>query len=309
MTRNFGFSGSATALATPFHHGLVDVACMERLCGRQITRGTTTLVVCGSTGEAAALTMQEQSMLVRLAVATAAGRVPVMAGCTACNTDAAMELASAVTLAGANALLCTPPPYVRPTQEGIMAHVRGVAHTSDLPILIYDVPGRTGVAITDETVAQLFERNLIVGIKDATADRPRPTRLGALCGSDLVQMSGDDGSAADYRAAGGHGCISVTANVAPALCSLLHRSWGSGDLVTFACCRDLLTSLNEALFTESNSIALKAALAHLGLAEDELRLPLTPANLGIRSGIAAALVRMGSAEEALAARSPHAFVN
>ena len=187
MTRNFGFSGSATALATPFHHGTVDVACMERLCERQIVRGTAALVVCGSTGEAAALTVQEQSMLVRLAVKVTAGRVPVMAGCAASNTEAAMELASAVTLAGADALLCAPPPYVRPTQEGIVAHVRAVAHASDLPILVYDVPGRTGVAIKDGTVAQLFDRNLIFGIKDATADLSRPTRLSALCGPDLVK--------------------------------------------------------------------------------------------------------------------------
>jgi 4-hydroxy-tetrahydrodipicolinate synthase len=183
-----------------------------------------------------------------------------------------------------------------------------VAHAADLPIILYDVPGRTGVAIKDETVAHLFARGLIAGIKDATADLSRPTRLRALCGPALVQMSGDDATAAAYRAAGGDGCISVTANVAPAVCSLLHRAWETGDLAAFARARDLLAALSEALFLESNPIPVKAALAILSLAPDDLRLPLMRASQATRDRLAAVLPAVMSTEEALAARSRYALV-
>lgn len=206
-------------------------------------------------------------------------------------------------------MLCAAPPYVKPTQAGIFSHIRAVAHASDLPIILYDVPGRVGVAISDETVAQLFRQDLIMGIKDATADVSRPPRLRAKCGVGLLQMTGDDATAAAYRASGGDGCISVTANVAPSLCNLLHRSWDNGDLATFAWARDLLAPVSEALSIESNPIPLKAALEMLDLASCDVRLPLTRASPATRDQIAGVLASVMSAEEALAARSRYALVS
>jgi 4-hydroxy-tetrahydrodipicolinate synthase len=243
--------GSMTALATPFRDGAIDEPAFVRLCQRQIERGTTALVVCGSTGEAAALTQEEQASLIRLAVRTASARVPVIAGCGGPSTEAAAVIASHATASGAAALLCAPTPCVKPSQEGIIAHMRMMAHISDLPLIVYDVPGRVGVSITDATVATLFERGLIVAIKDATADLARPPRLRALCGTDFVQLTGDDATAAAYRAAGGHGCISVTANLAPSLCAALQAAWDRGDIRTFEATRDLLAPLHDALFTET----------------------------------------------------------
>jgi 4-hydroxy-tetrahydrodipicolinate synthase len=163
--------------------------------------------------------------------------------------------------------------------------------------VLYDVPSRSGVAITDDTVARLHDAELIVGLKDATADVSRPTRLRARCGDTFLQWSGDDATAPAYRAMGGTGCISVTANVAPALCALLHRSWDSGDLVRFAALRDLLDPLNAVLFKESNPIPVKAALAGLGLCTDEVRLPLTRATLATQERLMALMPPVMLAEE------------
>ena len=270
--------GSLVALATPFRDGRLDTAALGRLCDRQAARGSAALVVCGSTGEAPALSAPEQARVVAVAVEAAAGRVPVIAGCSAPATEAAASLAFAAARNRAAALLCAPPPYVKPTQDGIATHVRAVAHTADLPVMLYDVPGRTGVAVADETAAWLFEHGLIAAIKDASGDLSRPARLRVLCGTELVQLSGDDATAPAYRAMGGHGCVSVTANLVPALCAQLHAAWDRGDLATFARLRDLLAPLHQALFLESNPIPLKAALCMLRLCTGELRLPLTRAS-------------------------------
>jgi 4-hydroxy-tetrahydrodipicolinate synthase len=280
------FHGSLVALATPFRDGRIDGGAFVHLCERQIIGGTTGLVVCGSTGEAAAMSQEEQVELIALATGIVRGRIPVIAGCGGLSTEVAATAARFAARANADALLCAPTPYVKPSQEGIVAHIQRLADVSGLPIILYDVPGRTGVAIKDETVARLFERGLIVGIKDATADLSRPTTLKALCGPDLIQLSGDDATAAAYRAAGGQGCISVTANVVPAACAQLHRAWDEGDLATFALVRDALAPLHAALFTETNPVPLKAALYQLGLATDQVRLPLLPA-----SGATHALLR------------------
>jgi 4-hydroxy-tetrahydrodipicolinate synthase len=230
----------------------------------------------------------------------------VVAGCQAPATEAAVSLAAVLTRAGADALLCAPTPYVKPTQQGIVCHMRALAHASDRPVVLYDVPGRVGVGIADATVATLFERGIIVAIKDATADLARVPRLRALCGPGLWQFSGDDATAPAHRAMGGHGCISVTANVAPALCALLHRSWDSGDLGAFASTRDLLAPLSEALFIESNPIPLKAVLAMLDLAGNELRLPLTRATEATCDRLSPILTAVISAEDAFAARLRYA---
>jgi 4-hydroxy-tetrahydrodipicolinate synthase len=269
--------GSMTALATPFRDGEIDSVVFTRLCHRQIEAGTTALVVCGSTGEAAAMRPEEQADLLTLAVSAAHGRVPVIAGCGGPSTDAAVIIARLAARVGADALLCAPTPYVKPSQEGIAAHIRAVANASGLPVIAYDVPSRAGVAIRDETLAALCEHGLILGLKDATADLARPPRLRALCGETFAQLSGDDATAAAYRAAGGHGCISVTANLVPGLCAAQQAAWDRRDLTEFARLRDRLAPLHDALFAETNPVPLKAALSLLDLASCEVRLPLTKA--------------------------------
>jgi 4-hydroxy-tetrahydrodipicolinate synthase len=301
--------GSLTALATPFRDGAIDEPAFIALCRRQIERGTTALVVCGSTGEAAALGLEEQALLFRLAVDTANGLVPVIAGCGGPSTEAAAAVAGVAASCGVAALLCAATPYVKPSQEGIIAHMRKLAHVSDLPVIVYDVPSRAGVAIKDDTVARLFERGLVIGIKDATAELGRPPRLRALCGPDFLQLSGDDATAAAYRAAGGHGCISVTANLVPSLCASMHLSWGSLDMAGFAGTRDLLAPLHDALFLESNPVPLKAALAMLALSSDYVRLPLLRAAEATRDRLSEVLAPIMSREEWLASHPRYALAS
>jgi 4-hydroxy-tetrahydrodipicolinate synthase len=303
------FGGSMTALATPFKDGRIDEPAFVRLCERQVERGTTALVVCGSTGEAASLTSVEQAALIRLAAVTVGGQIPVIAGCGGPSTEAAASIARLAASCGATALLCAPTPYVKPSQEGIIAHMRVLAHVSDLPLIVYDVPSRVGVAITDATVATLFERGLAIGIKDATADLGRPPRLQALCGQALLQLSGDDATAAAYRAAGGHGCISVTANLVPSLCASLHLAWDSFDPATFAHARGLLAPLHDVLFAESNPVPLKAALAMLNLATSDVRLPLLRATEATREKLAEVLAQVMSREEWIASRPRYALAS
>ena len=301
--------GSVVALVTPFADGRIDEARLAALCERQVAGGSAALLVCGSTGEAPSLTPESHARVIRVAVAAAGSAMPVIAGCGAPATRAAAELARSAARCGAAALLCAPPPYVRPTQAGIVAHVQEVAAAGGLPVLLYDVPGRTGVAVQDATVQALFAAGTIVGLKDATADLSRPARLRALCGPGLLQMTGDDATAGAHRAAGGHGCISVTANLVPALCALLHRAWEAGDLAGFARTRDLLAPLGEALFLESNPIPLKAALAMLGLDSGELRLPLLRAGPATLDRLADVLPSIMQAEEALAAKPRYALAS
>jgi 4-hydroxy-tetrahydrodipicolinate synthase len=199
-------------------------------------------------------------------------------------------------------LLCAPTPYVKPSRDGFIAHIRILAQTANLPIVLYDVPGRAGVPIRDETVAVLAEQGLAIGIKDATADLSRPPRLRRLCGGGFLQLSGDDATAAAYRAAGGDGCISVTANITPSLCARLHTAWDSGDLTAFGQIRDLLAPLHDALFRESNPVPLKAALLALDLAGSEVRLPLVEASRATRECLAAILPSVTKLEDAQAAQ-------
>ncbi len=289
--------GSMTALVMPFRDGQLHANALATQCERQIRRGTSALVVCGSTGEAASLSPAEQARVVALAVEAASNRVPVIAGCGAPATEAATTLAIGAARNGATALLCAAPPYARPTQEGIIAHVRAVAHAADLPVILYDVPGRVGVAITDQTVARLFETGLVMGIKDAAGDLSRPARLRSLCGGELIQFSGDDATAPAYRAMGGHGCISVSAKLTPALCAQMHAAWERVDLIEFARLRDLLAPLHHALFLESNPIPVKAALCMVGLCNGDLRLPLTRACSGTLDALGALLPEMIRAED------------
>jgi 4-hydroxy-tetrahydrodipicolinate synthase len=201
------------------------------------------------------------------------------------------------------------PPYVKPTQEGIVSHLQAIANATDLPVILYDVPSRSGVAIADDTVVRLHEAELIVGLKDATADLSRPIRLRARRGDAFGQWSGDDATAPAFRAVGVTGRISVTANVTPALCSVLHRAWDSGDIGKFAAVRDLLDPLHTVLFNESNPIPVKAALATLGLCTSEMRLPLTHATLATQEMLLSVMPPLMEAEEHAARHSVFALAS
>ena len=293
--------GVLPALVTPFlasDPGEVDLAALSRLVERAACRGVGGLVACGSTGEAPALSAREHAMVVACA-AEAAGGLPVVAGVGAPCTEAAAALAVAAEHVGAAALLVSAPPYVKPGQEGLRAHVRAVAAVTGLPVVLYDVPSRAGIAFADETVARLFEDGLVVALKDASGDLSRPPRLTRLCGPELVQLSGDDATAMAHLAMGGQGCISVTANVVPALCSSLQSAFMARDLTFAATLRDLLAPLDAALFTETNPIPVKAALGLLGLCAPNLRLPLTRAEPATVARLRRALETVMTQEEAM----------
>lgn len=293
-------SGAIPALVTPFlpgDPGRIDEAALARLAERALGRGAAGLVACGSTGEAPALSPAEHARAIACLAEVAGGHAPVIAGIGAPCTEAAVALAVAAARCGADALLVSAPPYVRPGQAGLAAHLRAVAAAAGLPLILYDVPARAGVGFADETVARLHEEGVIAAIKDATGDLARPPRLARLCGRDLVQLSGEDATALAHRAMGGAGCISVTANLAPALCAALQRAATERDLDRAAEVRDLLAPLDAALFAESNPIPVKAALGLLGLCDPTPRLPLTPAGGETRSRLAAALAAAMPAEE------------
>ncbi|TPG41864.1 4-hydroxy-tetrahydrodipicolinate synthase [Roseomonas nepalensis] len=259
--------GVLTALVTPFlagDPGELDLLALSRLTRRAVDRGVSGLIVCGSTGEASALSPTEHARAI-VCVAEASGGRPVVAGIGAPCTEVAVALAVAAEHLGATALLVSAPPYVKPGQAGLRAHVRAIAAAAGLPIVLYDVPSRAGVSFTDETIARLFEEGHIQALKDASGNLSRPPRLARLCGAELIQLSGDDATALAHLAMGGQGCVSVTANVAPALCSTLQVAFVTRDLSFAATLRDLLAPLDAALFGETNPIPVKAALGLLGL--------------------------------------------
>jgi 4-hydroxy-tetrahydrodipicolinate synthase len=273
--------GSCVALPTPFRYGTVDFPALAALCQRQIDHGTAALVPCGTTGEAPLLTPGEHHRVIAATVAAAQGRVPVIAGAGSNSTETSIALARSAELAGAQALLCVTPYYLKPTQAGLIAHFTAIHDATGLPIILYDVPSRTACPIADGTIKRLAELPRIVGLKDATGDIARVGRLRRHLGEKrggekFVLLSGDDASQAAYRLAGGDGCISVTANVAPALCAALHRACDGHEGTAVARLEELLAPLHAAMFLEANPIPVKRALQHLGLMVDGLRLPLTP---------------------------------
>jgi 4-hydroxy-tetrahydrodipicolinate synthase len=272
--------GSIPALPTPFLAGdpaSLDRTALARLAERAERGGSSAVVVAGSTGEGPALQPEEHAEAMRVVADALRGRIPVIAGVGAPSTEAASALAATAERCGAAALLVSAPPYVRPTQEGLRAHVRAVAATSGLPIVLYDVPSRAAAAFTDETIARLRADGVIHALKDATADLARPVRLRRLCGDDFPQLSGDDATTLAHRAMGGTGCISVTANVVPTLCASLHAAWDAQRPSSALHLGRLLAPLHDALFAETNPIPLKAALGLLELCDPTPRLPLTRA--------------------------------
>jgi len=286
-------SGYAPALPTPFDADAeVDTGAFERLCERQIDMGATALVVCGTTGEASTLRPAEHHVLVRIAVDVARGRVPVIAG-AGCNCTAhAVELTRDAEAGGADAILSVLPYYNKPVQNGMYAHFRAIAESTGLPIFVYDVPLRTACALANETVARLAEIPNIIGLKDATGDLSRPPRLRRLVGVDFRLLSGDDATALGFLAQGGHGCISVTSNLAPGLCRRMFLAYRQGQIGQAQRLADAAGKLTAALFRETNPVPLKYALSLLGLMSSAVRLPRVEASNQNRAEIAAIVTTM-----------------
>ena len=297
------FSGSIPALVTPFDaDGGFDEGAYRDLVEWQIAEGSSALVPCGTTGEAALLTMAEQRQLIETALSVSRGRVPVIAGAGSNNTATAVELAVSAEQAGAQALLSATPAYLKPTQAGVIADFRAIHDAVRIPVILYDVPSRTACPLNDLSIKRLTTLPRIVGLKDATADVPRVARLRRRVGREFLLLSGGGATQSEFRAAGGDGCISITANVAPALCAALHRAHDRGRFDEVQRLSRILRPLHAALFLEANPIPLKRALHRLKLIEDGLRLPLTPLAPAADRHLAAVLERIMPAAQVDAAR-------
>ena len=267
--------GLYTALITPFNKKQIDAEAFCRLIEYQIASGVDGLVVCGTTGESAVMTGKEYEQVIKLCVQTVAGRVPVVVGTGGNNTERVVGNTQIAKELGADAALIVTPYYNKPTQQGLFEHYSAVHDASDLPIILYNVPGRTGVNLSIETVARLAQLPRIVGIKDAIADIMRPLKIrSAVEKKDFSVLSGEDATIVAFLAHGGDGCISVTANIAPALCAGLHRAWRKKDWAEVERLRDLLWPLHEVMFIETNPCPVKYAASLLGYGDGSVRLPL-----------------------------------
>jgi 4-hydroxy-tetrahydrodipicolinate synthase len=288
------FRGSMVALITPMHeNGAVDEAALRRLIDFHVEQGTDAIVAVGTTGESATLDEQEHCEVIRQVVAHVAGRVPVIAGTGANATTEAIALTQCARTAGADACLLVTPYYNKPTQEGLYRHYRAVAEAVDIPQILYNVPGRTACDLLPETVARLAPLPAIVGIKEATGDLSRVARIRELCGADFAIYSGDDASARELMLQGGHGVISVTANVAPARMHAMCAAALNGDRAAAEEQDRPLAALHKDLFVESNPIPVKWAVAELGLCGRGIRLPLTWLSEGAQPRVRAALQQAG----------------
>ena len=269
------FKGVNTALITPFKDGQIDKIALRDLVNWQIKQGVHGLVPVGTTGESPTLSHQEHDEVIEITVTEAAGRVPVIAGAGSNNTSEAIRLAKHAEEVGANAVLIVSPYYNKPTQQGLKAHFLSIAdELSSIPLIVYDIPGRSIVSVEDELLAELAKHKNIIGIKDATGDAARPARLSNLIGDDFCQLSGDDATAFSYLASGGHGMISVVSNVAPKLYSDMYNSFCAGDIKTGMEINKKLMALHDGLFCEASPAPVKYAAERLRLCKSELRLPL-----------------------------------
>jgi 4-hydroxy-tetrahydrodipicolinate synthase len=283
------FQGSITALITPFKDGSVDEAAFRKLVEWQIDQGTHGLVPCGTTGESPTLDHDEHRRVIELCIEAAAGRVPVIAGTGSNSTAEAVELARHAKEAGADGALVVTPYYNKPTQEGLYLHFEAVNAAADIPIIIYNIPGRSIVDMSVETMARLYKLTNIVGVKDATANLARVSQQRAAMGSEFIQLSGEDATALGFMAHGGVGCISVTSNIAPALCSEFQLACLGGNFKRALELQDRLMPLHEALFVESNPGPVKYAAEKLGVCGSATRLPLAPITEATRKRVDAAI--------------------
>lgn len=287
------FYGSIPALITPFRNGILDERAFQTIVERQIRDGSHGLVPCGTTGESATLSFAEHVRVIEVCVEVAAGKVPVIAGAGSNSTAHAVELTRAAKAAGADAVLVVAPYYNKPSQDGLVAHFAAINDAVDIPIIVYNVPGRTVVDISVETMGRLSQLSNVVGCKDASADLSRVPRHRALCGNGFAQLSGEDPSAIGFNAEGGAGCISVSANVAPALCAQLQDATRQGAFDTAREIDDRLAPLHKAMFVEPSPAPAKYACSLLGLCTDEVRLPLLTCSDGAKAQIRAAMTHAG----------------
>ncbi len=283
------FHGSITALITPFKNGEIDWNAFENLVEWQIEKGTHALVPCGTTGESPTLSHDEHMAIVKRTADVVKGRIPVIAGSGSNSTREAIKLTSYAKNAGANAALIVTPYYNKPTQAGLYEHFRAIHDEVDIPIIIYNIPGRCVVDMSIETMARLAKLPNIVGVKDATGDLTRPLYTRNIIGEDFCQLSGDDATTAAFLAQGGVGSISVVSNIAPEECANMHNAWVEGDRETFEELRDKLALLARDLFCESNPAPAKYAASLLGICSDEVRRPLLRASDDARTKVEAAL--------------------
>jgi 4-hydroxy-tetrahydrodipicolinate synthase len=285
--------GSLPALVTPFKNGELDLVTLKKLVDWHIAEGSHGLVPVGTTGESPTLSHAEHQRVIEEVVAAAAGRVPVIAGAGSNNTVEGISLIRHAEKVGAAAALVVTPYYNKPTQAGLIAHYTALHDCCALPIIIYNIPGRSVVDMTPETMGTLAKLPRIIGVKDATGKIERVSQQRAACGADFIQLSGEDATALGFNAHGGVGCISVTANVAPRLCAAFQQATLAGDYAKALEYQDRLMPLHEAIFLEPGLVGAKYALSVLGLCSEEVRLPLVGLTDGTRARIKAAMKHAG----------------
>lgn len=288
------FTGSITALITPMNRdGSLDFTSFENLVNWQIEEGTSALCAMGTTGESPTLSHAEHHAVVERTIKVSGGRVPVIAGAGSNSTSEAVDLAKHAEQAGASAALVVTPYYNKPTQEGLYRHFMAIADAISIPVVLYNIPGRSVVDISVETMARLAKHANIIGVKDATANLLRPLQVRRAVTKRFNQLSGEDGTAVAFLGAGGDGCISVTSNIAPSLCASIQKAWQEGRTGDAIAAQDKLLPLHDALFCESNPGPVKYAASLLGLAGETTRLPLAPLSEASRLMVRAALVDVG----------------
>lgn len=285
--------GSIPALVTPFKNGALDLETLKKLVDWQIAEGSTGLVPVGTTGESPTLSHEEHETVIEAVVKAAAGRVPVIAGAGSNNTVEGIRLIRFAERVGADAALVVTPYYNKPTQAGLIAHFTALHDCCTLPIIIYNIPGRSVVDMTPETMGTLAKLPRIIGVKDATGKIERVSQQRASCGADFIQLSGEDATALGFNAHGGTGCISVTANVAPRLCAEFQQATLAGDYAKALEYQDRLMPLHEAIFLEPGLAGAKYGLSKLGLCDEEVRLPLIGLTDGTKARIDAAMRHAG----------------
>ncbi len=288
------FKGSLVALITPMQaDGALDEEAFRRFVDWQITEGTDGIVPVGTTGESPTLSHDEHKRVVEIAVEVSAGRVPVIAGAGSNSTSEAIELTRHAKQAGADAALIVTPYYNKPTQEGMFLHFTAIADAVDLPIIIYNIPPRSVIDMTVETMARLAKHKNIIGVKDATANLTRPLHTKRACGTEFCQLSGEDHTALAFLASGGVGCISVTGNIAPRLCADMHRAWQGGEIDRAMSIQDRLVPLHDAMFAETSPGPVKYAASLLGHGTDFCRLPMAPIAEANRARVRGAMQHAG----------------
>lgn len=284
--------GSLPALVTPFKNGQLDLDALKKLVEWHIEQGSHGLVPVGTTGESPTLSHAEHDLVVETVVQAAAGRIPVVAGAGSNNTAETVRLVKAAKAAGADAALVVTPYYNKPTQRGLIAHFTAAA-ACDLPIIIYNIPGRSVVDMSPETMGVLAQHENIIGVKDATGDLARVPNQRLTCGTDFIQLSGEDPTAIGFNAQGGVGCISVTANVAPVLCAKMQEATLAGNYDAALSLNDRLMPLHKAIFTEPGLVGAKYGMSLLGLCSEEVRSPLTALEDSTKDKMRAAMVHAG----------------